>query len=332
MKDHPETFQETLDNNGISRRTFLKFCGLMAGTLALPLNYANVIAKALASAPRLPVIWLEFQDCTGDSESFLRAGKTPMALFGTVPDGARDKTVTDLLLDYLSLDYHETLMAPSGAGAGKSLSDTLAKYPGGYVVVVEGSIPTAQNGTYCVINGRTALSILQEVTGGALATIAMGACATDGGLAAAKPNPTGAVGVSQASPGVSNLINLPGCPANVVNVVACLVSYLTTKQWPATDSSTHLPLFAYGTSIHDACERLPFFEQEKFVRAWGDAGHQNGWCLNKMGCKGPVTHANCSIVKWNEETSWPVASGHGCIGCAASGFWDSHSIYAVVDD
>jgi hydrogenase small subunit len=327
MQDSPETFQEHLEKNGISRRTFLKFCGLMAGTLALPLNYANVIAQALSTAPRLPVIWLEFQDCTGDSESFLRAGKTPSGLSLSLP--VSDKTVTDLLLDYLSLDYHETLMAPSGAAAAKSLADSIAKYPGGYVVVVEGSIPTAQNGTFCVINGKTALSILQDVSSKALATIAMGACATDGGVAAAGPNPTHAVGVGQAAPHAPNLINLPGCPANVVNLVACLVNYVTTKQWPATDPTTHMPLFAYGGLVHDYCERRAFYEQGKFALAWGDAGHQNGWCLNKMGCKGPVTHANCPSVKWNEETNWPVGAGHGCIGCAAPGFW-ARSIYGTV--
>jgi hydrogenase small subunit len=325
MPEQNETFQEHLKQSGVSRRTFLKFCGMMAGALALPLNYASVIADALAGAHRLPVIWLAFQDCTGDSESFLRAGKVQ----DVIASGTTDPSVTELLLDYLSLDYHETLMAPSGAASAKSLADTISQNAGGYVVVVEGSIPTAQNGIYCVINGRTAQSILQDVTSKAVGTIAMGACATDGGLAAAAPNPTHAVGVSQAAPGAPNLINLPGCPANVVNLVACLVYYLTFKQWPDLDPKSYKPLFAYGQDIHSNCERKYFYDTGKFVQAWGDVGHQAGWCLNKMGCKGPQTQSNCWNVKWNEGTNWPIGAGHGCIGCAAPGFWDK-GIYTVV--
>jgi hydrogenase small subunit len=323
--DHPpKTFQDQLNEAGVSRRTFLKFCGLMVGALALPLNYVNVVAKALAGASRLPLVWLEFQDCTGDSESFLRAGKTsdPLSI------GTTDPNVTDLLLDFLSLDYHETLMAASGASARKSLDDTLAKYNGQFVCVVEGSIPTAQNGVFCTIGGRTAVSILQDVSSKALATIAMGACATDGGLAAAQPNPTQAVGVQTAAPNAPNLINLPGCPANVVNLVACLVHFLTFKQWPDLDGqNTRRPLFAYGDVIHENCERKYFFDTGKYVQAWGDAGHRAGWCLHKMGCKGPSTNSNCFKVKWNEGTNWPIGAGHGCIGCTRPGFWDREPVY-----
>jgi hydrogenase small subunit len=324
MNETQETFQEHLNKSGISRRTFLKFCGMMAGALALPLSYGTTIANALANAARLPVIWLAFQDCTGDSESFLRAGKTSDAI-----SSKTDPTVTDLLLDYLSLDYHETLMAPSGRSAEQSLTDTMSKYPGGYVAIVEGSIPTAQNGAFCVIHGQTALSILQNVSSKALATIAMGACAVDGGLAAAAPNPTGAVGVGQAAPTAPNLINLPGCPANVVNVVACLVNYLTFNEWPALDPATRQPLFAYGSNLHENCPRKYYYDNGNFVHAWGDVGHVAGWCLNKMGCKGPVTQSNCSVVRWNEGTNWPVDAGHGCIGCTSPHFWD-RPIYSVV--
>src|SRR5512139_852357 len=134
-----------------SRRDFLKFSMLMAGVLALPRSYAGRIAQALAAATRLPVVWLEFQDCTGDSESFLRAGQRPHP----IGSGVTDPGITDLLLDFISLEYHETLMAPSGANSEKSLNDVIQNYPGQYVVVVEGSIPTALNGAYCAIRGRS---------------------------------------------------------------------------------------------------------------------------------------------------------------------------------
>jgi hydrogenase small subunit len=329
MNSFTETQKEltvgaTLQQRGVSRRAFLKLCGLMAATLALPRSEAEVIARALDSAPRLPVIWLEFQDCTGDTESFIRASQRSDPLV----ESATDPSIVDLLLDVLSVDYHETLMAPAGEWAEASRRDTLANYAGQYLCVVEGSIPTAQGGAYCVIGGRTALGILDEVARGALATIALGACACDGGLAAASPNPTAAVGVRQAVPGLSNLIALPGCPANVVNLVATVVYYLTYGRFPALRDDG-LPDFAYHEDIHDECERHDHYEEHRFVRDWGDEGHRQGWCLKKMGCRGPRTRHNCPTVRWNDGTCWPVAAGHGCVGCAHPSFWDALSPFYV---
>ncbi len=325
MPENPKTFGEYIAMHGVSRRSFLKFCGVMAATLAMPSAYAGKIATALAAASRLSVVWLEFQDCTGDSESFLRAGASP----DPMTSGVTDPSLVDLLLDFVSLDYHETLMAPAGTAAEKSLNDVVANNAGQYVVVVEGSIPTAANGIYCTVHGETALSIARRVIGGAKATIALGSCAWDGGLAAAAPNPTGAVGVGQAVPTAPNLINLPGCPSNVVNVVACLVNLLTTGNWPAMDSNSRRPLFAYGHEIHETCERHYYYEHGQFVQAWGDAGHIAGHCLFRMGCRGPRAASNCNTVRWNGGTNWPIGAGHGCLGCTTSHFWDKQKNFYV---
>ncbi len=313
----PVTFGEHLSRHHVSRRNFLKFCGLIAATLALPEVEAGRLAQALAAATRLPIIWLEFQGCTGDTESFLRAGTRTDPLQANLSD----PSIVSLLLDYISLDFHETIMVPVGTAAEKSLNDTLTNYKGQYVCVVEGSIPTAQGGAYCTVAGESALSILQRVAGNARATVALGTCAYDGGLAAAAPNVTGATGVGGALPAAPNLLNLPGCPANVVNLVACLVYFLTYQRWPSQDSALR-PLFAYGTIIHEECPRHDHYENGQYVLAWGDAGHRQGWCLFKMGCKGPRTRSNCNVVKWNDGVSWPVQAGHGCVGCAADHFWD----------
>jgi hydrogenase small subunit len=313
MNERSPSLQERLESRGVSRRQFLKFCGLMTATLALPSHYTARVAKALLTAPRPPVVWLGFQDCTADTESFLRASQPG---------------VDDLLLDLLSLDYHETIMVPAGAMSKASLSDTVNNYRGQYLCVVEGSIPTKNGGIYCQIGGRTALSIAQEVCSNALATIAVGTCAWEGGLAAAAPNPTGAVGVKDAVPGLQPLINLPGCPMNVANLAATIVNYLTFQQWPETDGSGR-PHFAYGEEIHENCERHDHYEAERFVRAWGDEGHRQGWCLFQMGCRGPETSHNCPAVKWNDGTCWPIAAGHGCVGCTESRFWDRMSPFYV---
>ncbi len=270
------------------------------------MRYADHIAQALSAASRLPVVWLEFQDCTGDSESFLRSA-TP--------------TVAQILLETLSVNYHETLMVPSGALATKGLNDTIAQDAGRYLVVVEGSIPTAENGAYCVIAGRSAVAIVQEVCAGAAATITVGSCSGSGGWPAAAPNPTGAAGVKQIMPDLASHVNLPGCPMNVTNLAAVIVYYLTNNALPPLDAEDR-PLSIYGNLVHDQCERRSHYDKGEFVRAWGDAGHRAGWCLYKMGCRGPETHSNCPTVLWNDGTQWPVGAGHPCIGCTTANFWD----------
>ncbi len=297
-----------LIERGISRRDFLKFSAAMSAALALPGSYAPTIAAAVTAAPRIPVIWLEGQDCAGNTEAFLRASHP---------------TVAELVLDTLSVDYHETIMAAAGSQAEAARLATMAKYPNGYIAVVEGSVPIADGGVYCTIGGKAFSETVREVCEGALATIAVGSCAFDGGLPAAAGGLTGAIGAAAAVPR-AKVINLPGCPMNVQNLTATIVHYLTFKQWPATDTLGR-PLFAYGQLIHDQCERRAHFERGEYVLAWGDEASRKGWCLYKMGCKGPETYANCPTARFNDGTSWPVKAGHGCVGCTMPGFWDQMS-------
>lgn len=303
---HGETFLEELETRGVSRRDFVRFCSMAAAALALPSSAAAQIAEAIAKKRKPVLVWLEFQDCCGNTESFLRASQP---------------SVAQIVLDILSVDYHETIMAAAGKQAHEALKKSIGDNKGKYIVIVEGSIPTGNGGAYCTIGGRSALDIAREVCGGAAATIAMGTCAAYGGLPAAAPNPTGALGVEDAVPGVKNLINLPACPANAENLTALIVHYLTFNQFPAVDAYKR-PLFAYGKTIHDNCERRAHFDDSQYVEKWGDDGHREGYCLYRMGCKGPVTHQNCPVVRWNDGTNWPIGCGHPCIGCAEPDFWD----------
>jgi hydrogenase small subunit len=301
---------EILAQRGVSRRDFLKFCSFMAGTLALPASFTPKIARALETAQRPPVVWLEFSDCAGCTESLLRA---------------YSPTVAQLVLDILSLNYHETIMAPAGHQAEQSLAETVAA--GGYLTVVEGAIPVKDDGIYCCVAGRTSVDILQEVAANTAAIITVGACAFYGGWPATTPNPTEAKGVKDL---VSNVpvLNLPGCPMNVDNLTATVVHYLTFNSLPALDDLGR-PMFAYGQRIHDNCERRGHFDAGEFVQEWGDEGAQKGWCLYQMGCKGPVAYHNCPTQQWNEGTSWPVGAGHGCIACAAPDFWELEAYTTV---
>jgi hydrogenase small subunit len=299
-------FLGELERRGVDRREFLHFCGVMASVLALPRAMAPKIAHALETAQKPTLVWLEFQDCAGNTESFLRAGRP---------------TAADIVLDTLSIDYHETLMAAAGHRAEEALARVVEEKQGEYLAVVEGSIPTGAGGAYCTIGGRAALDIAREVCGGAAATIAIGTCAAFGGIPAASPNPTGAVSVADAVPGLRNLIHLPACPANGENLAALIVYYLTYGRWPALDGHRR-PLFAYGKSIHDGCERRAHYDAGQYVEQWGDEAHRQGHCLYKMGCKGPVAFQNCPEVGWNEGTNWPIGCGHPCVGCAEPDFWD----------
>jgi hydrogenase small subunit len=310
MDDREEILKDgvwaALERRNVSRRDFLRFCSVMASSLALPSRYAPQIVKALEQTRRPALVWLEFQDCAGNSESALRASHPGFA---------------DIVLELLSWNYHEIVMAPSGKAAEKSLHDTVTPERGKYIAVVEGSIPLADNGVYCTIGGRTALDIAQEVCTNAYATIAVGTCAAFGGIPAAAGGVTGALGVGQAIPGL-RLINLSACPMNGANLAATLVHWLTFEELPATDNLGR-PLFAHGDRIHDNCPRRAHYDAGQFVQEWGDEGHGQGWCLYKMGCKGPATDYNCPRLQWNDATNWPIGVGHGCVGCAQPGFWDT---------
>ena len=300
-----ENLYQSLRRRGVSRRDFMKFCTAMAATLALPPTFVSKIAEALEKTRKPTVVWLEFQDCCGDTESMLRASKP---------------TIGQLVLDVISLDYHETIMAPAGKQAEKSLSDVVKNQKGKYIAIVDGAIPLKDGGVYCNNGGGTAVDTAREVGGNAAASLAVGSCSSWGGIVVASPNPTGGVSLKEAVPRAT-VVNLPGCPMNVENVTATIVYYLTFGSLPQLDSH-YKPLFAYGQRIHDNCERRAHFDAGQFVRQWGDEGHRLGWCLYEMGCKGPEAHFNCPTIRWNEGTSWPVKGGHGCIACAADNSWD----------
>ena len=298
------SIQQAVTTQGVSRRDFLKFCSMMAGVLAMPKGYSELIANALASSKRTPVIWLEFQDCAGNSEALLRASRP---------------TVSQLILDVLSVDYHETIMAAAGEQAEAAKKATIDA--GGYLLVVEGSIPQGEDGAYCCIAGKSAIQLLEEALPNALAVVAIGSCAAFGGVPATSPNPTAAVPVATIVGDRKPVLNLPGCPVNPVNLTATVVHFLTFGELPAMDDLGR-PLFAYGARIHDNCPRRGHFDAGEFTVAWGDEGHRKGWCLYKMGCKGPITFHNCPAVQYNDGTNWPIKSGHGCIACSEPGFWE----------
>jgi len=304
-----ESLWESMKAKGYSRREFMQFCSFAAAAAGLGTQATAAVAETLEKKSRPPVIWLHFQECTCCSESFIR-GSHPV--------------VADILLDAISLDYTETLQAAAGAAAEKCRDDTMKNYAGKYILLVEGSVPTGEDGVYCCIGGRSALDILKEAAKGAAAVIAWGNCASFGCVQAAKPNPTHATPISKLIG--KPVINVPGCPPIADVMAAVVVHLLMFGRGPELDAQGR-PREFYGRRVHDTCYRRPYYDAGLFVDAWDDDGARKGYCLFRMGCRGPVTYNACSVTKWNQSTSYPIQSGHGCIGCSENGFWDNGPFY-----
>ncbi len=296
--------------NGVSRRSFLGWTSATTALLMLHPWFEPLVARAAEVMNRVPVIWLEGQDCAGNSEAFLHAS---------------GPSIDELLFNVISLEYHETLMAAAGFQAEERLHQAAQDNQGKYLLVIEGSIPRGLDGAYATIgpNATPFIDMVTALAPGAAAVIAVGNCANYGGLPAARPNPTQAVGVTDVVKG-KPVVNIGACPINPVNFNGTLLHYTLTGQLPALDSQLR-PKFAFGYRIHDNCERRAHFDAGEYVQHWGDEGARNNFCLYKMGCKGPMAFNNCSIVRYNEGTNWPVGAGHGCIACAAPGFWDQYA-------
>ena len=314
------SMQAHLGKQGISRRTFLKFCSSMASALALSPADAEAFSQGVAKSLRPSVIWLSFQECTGCTESLMRSHAPKLE---------------DLIFDFVSLDYHHTLQAASGFGAETARDDAISRHYGNYLLVVDGSIPLALDGACSTIAGRTNLDILQECVEGAAAVIAIGTCATFGGLPAANPNPTQAIGVGelmqQGLVKERKLVNIPGCPPLPVVISSVLAHFLAFDRFPKLDAANR-PVAFYGNTIHERCSRYHFYQQELFAEHFDDEGARKGWCLYKLGCRGPTTHNACTVYKWNNGTSNPIEAGHGCIGCSEPGFWDNDPFYVSLDE
>jgi len=293
-------------NSPLTRKEFIQACVMATAAMGLPHSKVmEVVEAAEKKDGRPPVLWMHYQECTGDSESLLRASHP---------------TVGDLILDLISLDYHETLMSAAGHQAEKSLHDSMKANKGKYIAVIEGAIPTKDH-NFCKVAGKTSYDSLKEVATDAFALVAVGNCACYGGPQAAGPNPTGAKGVREVlkEMGIKKpVIDIPGCPINPYNLLATVLYLVTWGKIPKLDDKGR-PTFAFGKLIHEHCERRPHFDAGRFVMAWGDQGHQTGHCLFQMGCKGPVTYANCSTVRFNDAEVWPIGIGAPCAGCTEQG-------------
>ncbi|MTI14549.1 hydrogenase small subunit [Sansalvadorimonas verongulae] len=301
-----ESLQDKMEAKGISRRDFMKWSATVTSLLALPLSFQPLVAQAAEVSDRVPLIWLHMAECTGCSESLIRTDSP---------------SLDTLIFDHVSVEYHETLMAASGMQAEENLEEAMETFKGNYLLCVEGAVPTANNGAFLRIGPKseTGLQVVTNAARNAAAIVSVGTCASFGGVQAAAPNPTGAKGVHEVVD--RTVINLGGCPPSAKNIVGTLMYFIMFGKLPALDMFNR-PKWAYGKRVHDNCERRGHFDAGEFVETFGDENAKDGFCLYKMGCKGPYTYNNCPTERFNAHTSWPVLAGHGCIGCSEPDFWD----------
>jgi len=310
-KHEKSSLYEEAISKGYSRRDFMKFCTTIAAFMGLETSGIAQVVKALETKSRPAVIWMHFQECTCCSESFLRSNH-PL--------------VADLLLDKLSLNYTETLQAASGHMAEKSLEETLQNHKGEYILLVEGSVPVGDMAACCCIGGKSAEQIIQEVAEGAKAIVAWGSCASNGCVQAAKPNPTHATPIHKILKN-HTIIKVPGCPPIGEVMAGVIVHLLTFDRIPELDRVGRPKAF-YSRRVHDTCYRRPNYDAGLFVESFDDPNAKKGYCLYKVGCRGPVTYNACGVMRWNGGTSFPIQSGHGCIGCSEANYWDNGPFYS----
>jgi len=296
--------------NDIDRREFLKFCGATAAMMGLSEVYAPQMAEAITVAAKRPsVVWLTLACDSGCTEMFIKS---------------RYPSVPELVMDILSIEFNDTIMAAAGEQAEKSFND--AVNAGGFVLVIEGAMPSKKG--YGTIAGKEMIDIVKEAAPKAAAVIAIGSCATNGGVPGARPNPSGLKSVSEVLKpmGIAN-VNLPGCPADPKLLIGVVMHYLLFKKLPDLDDKGRPTMF-YSKTIHEQCERRSKFEAGLFVEAFGTPEMEKGYCLYKMGCKGPQTYAPCPTIRYNDNASWCILAGAPCIGCLDLGWPDSfHPFY-----
>ncbi len=265
----------------------------------------------------IPLIWLAASGCTGCSVSLLNSASP------TIKNILVDQIIPGI---HINLRFHQTIMAGSGEQVIEVLEDTVTEKKGNYVLVVDGAIPTGKNALYCVMGERdnkpvTMETRLEELARDALAVLSVGTCAAFGGIPSAAPNPSGVKSVRQVleAKGINKpLINIPGCPPHpdwFVGTVASILLYGLPK---AEDLDDNLrPLTFYGKLIHENCPRRAYFDEGKFAKKPGDEG-----CLYELGCKGPITYADCPLRKWNNGTNWVIGASAPCNGCTQPEFPD----------
>ncbi|MEG6584108.1 hydrogenase small subunit [Dendrosporobacter sp. 1207_IL3150] len=297
---------DIFQSRNLSRRDFIKNCVMVTSILGLAPHMLTEVVNAAEKKPLIPVLWIHGHECTGCDEAFIRS-QTPLA--------------SDTILNMISLEEMEVLGAAAGETLEHHSKEIMQKYAGKYLLLVEGAVPIGEGAITCMIGGKPFVDKLKEAAQGAAAVIEVGSCATWGGIQAAKPNPTNSVAISEVISG-KPIIKIPGCPPIPEVITGVVMHYSLFGTIPPLDSKGRPKQF-FGNRIHDTCYRRAFFDSGMFVETFDDIASKAGWCLYKVGCRGPEAYNSCGNLRWWNGMSYPIQSGAPCIACAANDFWDN---------
>jgi hydrogenase small subunit len=312
VKDEQKLPKKQQEQSGVSRRDFLKTLTGTAAGIGISQVFNPAVVSALTKGLKEhPVLWIQGQGCTGCSVSLLNSV---------------EPTIADILLKVISLQFHPTVQAAEGETALENMYAIAKEYKGRFSLVVEGAIPTAADGKYCICGEMghkeiTMLDLTKELGAMAGSVLALGTCAAYGGIPAAKGSVTGAKGVMDIFKmyGIKTpTVNIPGCPIHPDWVVGSIV-HLLTKGVPELDADGR-PVLFFGENIHDNCPHLDELDAGIMSASLSDVKG----CRMDLGCAGPNTYADCFKRKWNSNLNWCVDNAV-CIGCVEPGFPDASS-------
>jgi NiFe hydrogenase small subunit HydA len=304
----------------LTRRQILRASAAVVAAPGLSGSALASLKQILDGQADAPVVWLQGQSCSGCSISLLNS--------------IHDMSVDELLLETIDLKYHPTLMAAAGQQAVNAAQR--ARDAGGYILVIEGSIPTGEAGQYCTVwAGKTMQQATHEFAANARFILAVGTCAAYGGLVAAGSNPTNAQSVGQLLGGDDRIVNIPGCPSHPDWIVGTIAYILDNGRLPPLDDRVkRRPAAYFSDRIHDVCPlntRLTGDTRE--AECPGEAG-----CMEEIGCRGKETYADCAHRRWNSSgkgkpgVNWCIGARSPCQGCVEPTYPGSQSFWKEYDD
>lgn len=310
-----------MHKHDFTRREFLQWTTAISVFGPFSRDFLPKLAAALQEAVKeYPLIWMQAAACSGCSVSVIN----------TIHPSIKNVILDQILPGHqLFLNYHSTLMAATGKLSTDTALETARKSKGKYIYILEGAIPTQDDGIYGTLGEEegkpvTLLEWVRRLAPDAMAILAAGTCAAYGGVAAAKPNPSGAKGAGDVLKMLNistPVVNIPGCPCHpdwFIGTVARVLLY-GLPQPKELDEYGRLKIF-FGKTVHSRCINRDFLDEGIFASKFGEVG-----CFLEIGCKGPFTHGDCPVRQWNSGVNWCVSANAPCIGCTEPGFPDAHS-------
>lgn len=312
-----ERLLRVVESNGINRRDFLKYCAATAALFGLSeFDFSTGVAHAIEStSKKAPVMWLEGLACAGCTISLTQSLYPP---------------ASEIILDKISLRMHDSVMAAAGELA-ESVYEAQVK-EGGYILIVEGAIPSADD-RFCRIAGKPFRKLVEDAAKNATAVLAVGACSAYGGIP--RTTPSKGISVSEALKNAKinkPVINISTCPVHTDHLVGTILYILVTGKLPELDSKGRPAMYFGEVSMHDNCRRRAHFDAGEFLKDWNDPNQKN-WCLFQKGCKGPQSYIDCTVRRWNSGMNFCLDCGGLCQACGEPVFYDQVTpLYTAEDE